>query len=135
MIQRQFTRYVLVGLTTNTALYVAYLLLTRSLLPPKAAMTVLYVAGVALGFLGNRYWSFRHSSPARGSFMRYLAAYAIGYVVNLAGLHVGVDRLQLPHELVQGLMVFVVATLMFVLQRHFVFDEWRRVGTAGRSPT
>ena len=50
-------------------------------------------AGVALGFLGNRYWSFRHSSPARGSFMRYLAAYAIGYVVNLVGLHVGVDRL------------------------------------------
>jgi putative flippase GtrA len=126
VIRQQITRFVLVGLGTNAALYVAYLLLTRSLLPPKAAMTVVYVIGVALGFAGNRYWSFRHSTPSRGSVVRYLMAYAAGYVVNLTGLEIGVNRFGMPHEWVQGCMLLVVAIVMFLLQRYFVFNEWRR---------
>ena len=128
--RQQFARFVLVGLATNAALYAAYLLLTRSLLHPKTAMTVVYVAGGGLGFLGNRYWSFRHSSPAWGSFARYLAACAVGYAVNLTGLYVGVDRLGLPQEWVQGLMVFVVA------DDHVPAAEIRRVCrvAAGRQP-
>jgi hypothetical protein len=50
------------------------------------------------------------------------------------GLVYGVDRLQMPHALVQGLMVLVVAMVMFALQRYFVFAEWRRIGTADGSP-
>lgn len=121
MIQRQFVRWFLVGVFTNVALYVAYLGLTRSLLAPKSAMTVVYAAGVGIGFLGNRHWSFEHSGPAVHSLGRYLAAYGLGYAVNFVGLHAGVEIFGLPHEAVQAAMIVVVGTMMFAMQKYFVF--------------
>lgn len=127
MIRRQVTRFVLVGLTTNAVLYVVYLLLTRSLLVPKVAMTTVYLAGVGLGFLANRYWTFEHSGPARSALMRFIGAYIVGYVVNLVGLYVGVDLLGWRHEFVQAGLIFLVAVLMFAMQKYFVFNDWPTV--------
>lgn len=131
MIRRQFARWVIVGVVTNAVLYLAYLALTRSLLAPKVAMTVVYVAGMLLGFLGNRFWSFEHAGRIDTALLRYLAVYALGYVINFAGLAAGVDLLGFPHELVQGIMIIVVAMVMFLMQKLFVFAEPR--GTAGTS--
>lgn len=125
MIRRQFARWVIVGVVTNTVLYLAYLALTRSLLAPKVAMTVVYVAGLLLGFLGNRSWSFEHAGRIDTALLRYVAVYALGYVINFAGLEIGVDMLGFPHELVQGAMIIVVATVMFLMQKLFVFSEPR----------
>lgn len=133
--RRQFARFVLVGLTTNAVLYVVYLWLTRSLLAPKVAMTTVYVAGVALGFLANRHWTFEHSGPARSALVRFLCAYAVGYVVNLVGLYVGIDVLGLRHEWVQGGLIFLIAVLMFGMQRYFVFSDWSpALAPTGKSP-
>jgi putative flippase GtrA len=132
MIKRQFTRWVIVGVVTNASLYLAYLGLTRSLLAPKAAMTVVYAAGVLLGFLGNRSWSFEHVGRVDTALLRYVAVYVLGYAINFAGLEIGVDMLALPHEVVQGAMIIVVAAVMFVMQKLFVFAGPR--DAAGTSP-
>jgi putative flippase GtrA len=121
VIRRQFTRWFIVGVTTNAALYLVYIALTRSLFTPKVAMSVVYVTGVVIGFVANRSWSFGHTGPANKSFARYIVAYAIGYVVNYAGLHVGTVVLGLPHEAVQAVMIFVVAAVTFLLQKYYVF--------------
>ena len=122
--RRQFTRFVLAGLTSNTVLYVVYLLLTRSLLAPKAAMTVVYVSGVVLGFVINRSWTFEHTGPARSALARVAVAYAVGYVVNLVGLHAGTVVLGFPHEAVQAVLIILIAAMMFGMQKYFVFGDW-----------
>lgn len=127
MIRRQFARWVIVGVVTNTVLYLAYLALTRSLFAPQAAMTVVYVAGMLLGFVGNRLWSFEHAGRIDTALLRYVAVYALGYVINFAGLEIGVDMLGFPHEFVQGAMVIVVATVMFLMQKLFVFADPRKI--------
>ena len=133
---RQFTRWAIVGLVTNAILYLVYLALTRSLMKPQVAMSVVYLIGVALGFAGNRSWTFEHSGRADAALARYVMAYAIGYLVNLAGLQLGVTVCHLRHEIVQGAMIFVVAALTFLLQKYFVFadsSDSSRTG-AGREP-
>ena len=117
----QFLRYALVGLASNLILYLAYLGLTALALGPKTAMSLLYALGVAQTFLFNRKWSFRHAGGLHGAFARYVAAYAFGYLLNLAALWLAVDRLSLPHEIVQGVMILSLAILLFLLQKYWVF--------------
>lgn len=118
---RQVARWFVVGAAVNAILYIAYLGLTRSLLEPKPAMTIVYLTGVVIGFVGHRKWSFQHAGRWDGAFARYLVVYSVGYLINLLGLDFGIKALGLPHELVQATMVVVVAITMFVLQRYFVF--------------
>jgi putative flippase GtrA len=120
-IGQQFLRYALVGLLSNAALYLLYLLLTGWGLEPKLAMSLLYCVGIVQTFFANRNWSFRSQAAGRASFIRYLLAYLVGYGVNLLGLMLLVDRFGLPHRWVQALMVVVVAMLLFMLQRFWVF--------------
>jgi len=121
MIRRQLARWTIVGLATNASLYVVYLLLTGWALTPRIAMTLVYIVGVGLGFVGHRQWSFEHTGPTAGALGRYVVAYIVGYLVNLAGLSVGTDVLGAPHQAVQAFMIIVVAVLMFVIQKYFVF--------------
>ena len=117
----QFVRYALVGLASNALLYAAYLVLTRIGAEPKLAMTLLYAAGVAQTFVFNKRWSFRHGGLHGPAFVRYCAAYAFGYVVNFLALLLLVDQLRYPHQLVQGVMIVLLALMLFALQKFWVF--------------
>jgi len=99
----------------------AYPALTLTGMGHKTAMTLLYVVGVLLTFLFNRKWSFRHADAASPAMLRYFAVYGFGYVLNLFVLLVLVDHLRLPHEIVQGVMIFALAVMLFLLQRYWVF--------------
>lgn len=120
---RQFVKYALVGLASNGLLYLAYLLLTGLGLGHKTAMTLLYALGVLQTFVFNRGWTFGHRGRASHAFVRYVAAYACGYALNLGALLLLVDRLGFAHEAVQGLMILALAVMLFLLQRFWVFRE------------
>jgi putative flippase GtrA len=119
--RKQFFRYALIGLASNALLYGAYLALTLVGMEPKLAMTVLYAAGIAQTFVFNRRWTFRHGGSRGPAFARYCAAYALGYVVNFLALLLLVDRLGYAHQLVQGVMVVLLALALFALQKFWVF--------------
>jgi putative flippase GtrA len=121
----QFLRYAVVGLASNLVLYLAYLGLTMLGMGPKTAMSVLYVLGVAQTFLFNRTWSFGHDGALHGAFARYVASYAFGYLLNLAVLWIAVDRMGLPHQIVQGVMIVTLAFFLFLLQKFWVFPRRR----------
>lgn len=121
VVQRQAGRFVLVGLATNTALYLAYCLLTELGGSPKPVMTLLYLLGVAMSFIANRRWTFGAGNAPLGAFGRYLALQFVGYALNYAGLSYGTDHLALDHRLVQAVMIAIVATCLFVGQRYWVF--------------
>jgi putative flippase GtrA len=119
----QFTRYALVGLAVNLALYMLYLLVTELGMGHKTAMTALYVLGVLLTFTFNRNWSFSHDGQIPATLVRYIVAYSSGYLINLVLLFSLVDVRGLPHQWVQGVMIFSLAVYLFLLQKFWVFKD------------
>lgn len=117
----QFSRYAVVGLASNVVGYMLYLLLTYAGMGHKSAMSLVYAVGVAQTFYFNCAWSFRHDGRISTSFVRYVSTYAFGYMLNLAMLLLLVDLLGWPHQWVQGAMIFVIAGLLFLMQRYWVF--------------
>ncbi len=122
-VRQQFVRYVLVGLGSNVAIYLVYLLLTSWGWNPKLAMSLLYFIGVLQTFVFNKKWAFRFNGAATPALVRYATAYALGYVVNLSTLMLLVDQMGLPHQWVQGAMIVVVAMMLFLAQRYWVFPS------------
>jgi putative flippase GtrA len=130
MVLRQLFRYALIGIASNGCGYLAYLAITSLGVAPKTAMTFLYLAVAAIGFFGNRKFTFSHEGGLTRSGLRYVVAHAAGYFLNLTILFVFVDELGLPHQLVQAAAVFVVAAFLFVAFRFHVFRE-RDDGSTG----
>lgn len=124
----RFLRYAGVGVISNVAGYLLYLLITWLGLGPKTAMTTLYGAGAAIGFIGNRQWAFKHRGSVLQSALRYGAAHLCGYGLNLCMLFYLTDRLGYPHQLVQALAVVVVAIFLFMALNLFVFPRSSHTG-------
>lgn len=120
-LHRQLIRYAVVGLMSNLLCYFVYLGLTRLGMDPKLAMSILYFVGVLQTFVFNRNWTFKHSGAQRAVFSRYCAAYAGGYVLNLSVLYVFVDLYGYPHQAIQGMMILILAAMLFVAQKFWVF--------------
>ena len=119
----QFARYAIVGLASNAVGYVLYLLFTWAGVGPKLAMTCLYIVGVLQTFAFNSKWSFRFAGAVAPALVRYATVYALGYFINLLALVLLVDKVGLPHQLVQGVMILVVAVMLFMAQRYWVFPK------------
>jgi putative flippase GtrA len=117
----QFSKYALVGIASNVVLYIAYIGLTYIGMGHKLAMTLLYAAGVAQTFAVNRAWTFSHRGRYERTFIRYCLAYLFGYLTNLGALYLLVDLLRYPHQIVQGMMIILLAVMLFLIQRHWVF--------------
>jgi putative flippase GtrA len=119
----RFFRYAVVGVCSNAVLYGIYLLETRSGLGHELAATIVYGLGVLQTFIFNRRWTFKDEGLIGPSFRRYVSVYLLGYVLNLAGLIALVDWGGYPHQLAEGIMIIVVALLLFALQSRWVFQH------------
>lgn len=117
----QLAVYGFVGILTNLAGYLVYLLVTPLGATPKLTMTLLYCAGATIGYLGNRTLTFAHKGNLLGSGIRYLVAHGLGYCINLAILIIFVDRLGYAHQWVQAAAILIVAGFLFVTFKFFVF--------------
>lgn len=129
-VHRQLIRYAMVGLASNVISYLLYLLVTRFGIGPKTAMSLLYGIGVLQTFVFNKKWSFRFDGKVAPALIRYATVYALGYAINLLALMLLVDQAGLRHQLVQGVMILVVAVMLFIAQRYWVFPEALRSDTA-----
>lgn len=117
----QLLRYGLVGITTNGLGFLLYFGITALGAPSKLAMTGLYLLGTGLAFWGNRTFTFSDHGQISTAAVKFLAAYAIGWMLNLIILLVFVDYFGLSHVYVQAVAILVVAAFIFVAQRLFVF--------------
>lgn len=79
---RQLARYAVVGVASNLAGYLAYLLLTWLYVGPKLAMRLVYLTGASAGYFGNRQWTFAHNGTAASTLLKYGLAHGCGYVLN-----------------------------------------------------
>lgn len=117
----QFFRYGMVGIVSNLTGYLLFLIITFWGIGPKAAMTLLYVVGATIGFLGNRQWTFSHHGTLLGSGSRYFVAHCFGYLINFIILFTFVDVLGFSHQWVQAIAIFIVAGFLFMAFKYFVF--------------
>jgi len=118
---RQLICYGLVGIVSNLAGYVAYVLFTYLGATPKITMTFLYGIGVAVSFWGNRTFTFAHKGHLLRVGVRYVLAHCCGYSINFLILTVLVDQLGYPHQWVQAAAIIVVASILFLMFKFFVF--------------
>ena len=125
-----FLRYATVGAISNVAGYLIYIALNLVGCGPKLAMTLTYGVGVLQTFLFNRRWSFQFSGTTAPALVRYIFVYAVGYLINFLALMLLVDKLGFPHVVVQGLMILIIATMLFLAQKYWVF----RRASAGDAP-
>jgi putative flippase GtrA len=119
----QLFRYGLVGIVSNLAGYMAYLLVTYLGVTPKITMSFLYGIAATVGFLGNQKLTFAYKGSSLGAGIRYAIAHFFGYLLNLTILIVMVDKFNYPHQWVQAIAIFVVAAFLFVTFKLFVFKK------------
>jgi putative flippase GtrA len=119
----QLLKFGMIGATTNAAGYLLYLFVTYLGGTPKATMSVLYVAGAAVGFWGNRVLTFGYSGNLWRARLRYAVAYLAGYLINLALLAILVDGYGYAHQIVQAIATVAVAAFLFVTLKLCVFRE------------
>lgn len=116
-------RFGAVGLATNLVGYAAYLIITAAGVMPMLAVTILFSMGTVVSFLGNRTYTFRKSSAQKRAGLKYATVYFLGYILNLSILFVFVDRVGLPHQAVQAAAILIVAVVLFVLSKWYVFSN------------
>jgi putative flippase GtrA len=117
----QGLRYIIVGVVSNAGLYCLYLIATRFGIGYKSAMSLVYAIGVFQTFYLQRRWTFSHSGRISASLSRYLFAYALCYLGNLATLAWFVGVLGWRHEAVQAAAIVGFALILFLLQKFWVF--------------
>ena len=117
----QFVRFGIVGLASNLLLYLFYFGITSLGVGYKLAMSFLYIIGVLQSFILNKSWTFNHKGYLSDTFIRYIVIYGAGYLINLSALVIFVERFGYPHQCVQGAMIPLVAVLLFVMQKIWVF--------------
>jgi putative flippase GtrA len=117
----QLIRYGFIGAATNGIGYALYYGITALGADPKITMSCMYLIGATASFFGNKKLTFAHAGGTLSAGVRYVIAHAVGYGTQLTLFTLLVDYAGYPHALVQAAAMFVVAAVLFVLFKFFVF--------------
>lgn len=119
----ELRKYAVVGILNSLLGYLIYLLLTSFWLDPKVAITFMYPIGAVIGYYGNAKYVFFYNSHHSHALVRYFIVHLIGYGTNMGLLYLFWNQLGYPHQLVQAVAIVVVAGMLFLFFRYFVFSE------------
>ena len=122
-VKRQLFRYGAIGGLINTTAYLLYLWLAHVGLDPKAAATICFAGGTILGFFLNKSWTFQHPGRFHQTFVYHVIVYAVAYLTNIGGLYIFVDAMDYPHEIVQLVLILLIACGLFVAQKYWIFSR------------
>ena len=82
--RKQLLRFLVVGSTSVAVDFAVYRALVAALWPWDIAKGASYMAGVVVGFFGNKCWMFESSRRSAAEPVSYLVLYAITLAVNVA---------------------------------------------------
>ncbi len=120
-IKKQFIRMVIVGLCTNGAGFLLFILVTSLGVSPILTISIFYPINIGLSFYYNKAWSFGHHGHLAVSAKKYLIVYCGCYILNVIILAFFNSYLGFSHLVVQFIALFPIALLLFVAQRYWVF--------------
>ncbi|MDQ7075206.1 MAG: GtrA family protein [Gammaproteobacteria bacterium] len=119
----EIVKYGLIGIISNTVIFILYLTGIFFGMDPKIIMTILYISGASLSYWANRKWTFSHTGNIKTSGTRYFFSHFVGYTANLLILIAMIDLLGYNPALSQGFAIVIVALLLFLLSKYFVFSK------------
>ena len=122
-ILRRVFRYGIAGVINNLWSYLIYLLITWVWLEPKVAVTLMYPISAITGYFVHAKYSFESDAVNRYVFIRYGVAHLVGYFANIILLFILSDLLGYPHQLVQAVAIVLIAGILFILFRYYVFSQ------------
>ena len=127
----QFVRFVVVGVF-NTAIGLACIFAAKALLAwgDLAANAGGYAVGLASSFVLNRHWTFGDRGRVSPALLRFLAAFLVAYLANLATVFALRDLAGVDSYLAQAAGVVPYTALFFLASRIFVFLD----GGSGTPP-
>lgn len=113
----RLVRYGLLGVGSNIALYLLFLLLVWAGVAPIVASGLCYILGVAISYFGNRRWTFASRSRHSRDLPRFLLAYGVGMGVTLASMFI---LLRLLGPAVAQLLTIGIAALSIYVVLHIL---------------
>lgn len=103
-------RYAVLGIAINGFCYLLFLFLIWTGISAVAANGACYIVGAALGYLGNRSWTFGGSgAPHRQDLARFAAAHAIGFSTSIVSIALLVRIMPAPVAQIGAIGVAAVA--------------------------
>ncbi|WP_425404939.1 GtrA family protein [Hwanghaeella sp.] len=112
---QRFSKYGIIGLINNAALYALFVVVVYLGISPVAAAGTCYVLGVIISYLLNRRWAFGSSNSHSHDFPRFILAYGVGLVSTLATI--SVLLIWLPPQVAQILNVGITACVIYGMLR------------------
>jgi putative flippase GtrA len=80
-----------------------------------------YSIGLALSFILNRGWTFRHAGPMLPALAAFLAIFILAYLSNLATVLVAINSLAMNSYLAQASGIFPYTVIFFFGSRYVAF--------------
>lgn len=120
---KELIRYAAVGAVTNGCGFLLYVLFTTLGVSPILTISMFYPLHIWSAFYLNKKWSFSHEGRISTSAVRYLIAYLGCYALNVSVLKFFSGYLGYSHLIVQAITIFVIALLLFLAQKHWVFKS------------
>jgi putative flippase GtrA len=119
---RQFVRFAVVGFACFVLTLATFTILDRSGAHYLVAGVAGYAAGIVLGFVLNRSWTFEATGrPARTQAARFLVVSGIGIALNALLLKLFVDGLETPNTAGEIVAVALTAPVTFAINRAWSF--------------
>jgi len=66
----------------------------------------------------NKNWTFSYKDTHNHTKLKYLTSYGLGYLLILL---IFADIFLLPHGIIQGFSIIIVAIFSFIMQKYWVF--------------
>jgi putative flippase GtrA len=80
-----------------------------------------YMIGLAVSFLLNRGWTFRHSGAVLPALARFLVIFALAYLLNLATVLIAIHSFGVNSYLAQGIGIAPYTVFFYLGSKYFAF--------------
>lgn len=112
------------GLNTVVGLSAIFLFMEFGFAPVLANIFG-YLIGLTLGFFTARLFVFESSGKLSYETFRYLLSFSISFMCNLCVLILAMDIFNITKHIAQLCAIIVYITMMYLLNRYFVFSMKR----------
>jgi len=118
---KEFMRYAVVGAVTNMIAFLLYVFITFLGVSPVLTISIVYPVHIGAAYYFNKKWSFNYHGRLSSSAIRYLVSYIGCYALNVVVLEFFSGYLGFSHLIVQAVAVVMIALVLFLAQKFWVF--------------
>ena len=115
---KQFIKFVIVGITNTALSYVIYLLLIL-FMPYSIAYSISYVLGIPLSYILNSLFVFYERFSLK-KIVQYPIVYLVQFIINFIFMHFLIDLASIDQMLAPIIVTAVSVPITFLLSKHII---------------